>query len=943
LRQVIEFPPFRLDADDERLCRDAQAVPLRPKTFAVLRHLAERPGRLVTKEEIFGAVWPGTTVTEDTLTKSIRELRIALGDDAREPRFIATVHGRGFRFIAPRASRAASAMFAGREDELRRLESCFASASDGRRQLVFVTGEAGIGKTALVDELVRRIDDAALVARGHCIEQHGAGEPYMPILDALAQVSAGPGRERLTAAVRHHAPAWLGELSIEPARTTSTPARMLRELGMALAALAADEPVVLVLEDLHWSDHGTVDALALLARRSEPARLLVVATVRPVDLLVHGHPLAAVKAELVRQGCASEILLELLSPDEVAALLAARLPGHRLPADFARLLHARTEGSPFLVLAALEHLVRRGALVEDGGRWAIAPDFGDVEAAVPDSVRGMIERQLEAVAPDDRELLEAAAVAGAEFASPAVAAATGRAVEDVEDRLAALARRAQLVEARGASRWPDGTPSARFRFIHALHRTVVYDRVAPGRRARLHLLVGQRLEAGHAERTGEVASELAAHFEQGGNTVRAVRYLGKAARRALRRSAPAEAARGFEKAIALAESSPETASERLMLALATADALQLARGYGSPEAAAAFERARALAVDAGDEPAQLMTLAGLFAFDLTRCRLAAARDDAVRIDDLVARVPVPGLPLMASTFAGMTRYLAGELTAARALFEDAMAAPIEQPPGVQTDFAVMCLSHLGCAMALLGFPDQARAIDGRARARARETGRHDEAGAAFCSAALAAIPRAPDAAEQAAADGIAITETHGFPMWLPSSRVVHGWAVAVGRRDAGGIDEMDAGIAGLDEVGFERDRTFHLMLLADALTTVGRVDDARATVDAALALAERTGERCSTAELWRLKGELAPRRQDAEDHLRRAIDVARGQEARWWELRATASLAARCPSPAASRALAAITGCFGEGFDTADLQATFRATSPGPRRPAPSKRATQRP
>jgi DNA-binding winged helix-turn-helix (wHTH) protein len=928
LRQVIEFPPFRLDAADERLSRDAQAVPLRPKTFAVLRHLAERPGRLVTKEEIFDAVWPGTTVTEDTLTKSIRELRIALGDDAREPRFIATVHGRGFRFIAPRASRAAAATFVGREDELRRLESCFATASDGRRQLVFITGEAGIGKTALVDELVGRLDGAALVARGHCIEQHGGGEPYMPILDALAQLGAGPDRERLAAAVRRQAPAWLGELSIEPAgTTTSTPARMLRELGMALAALAADEPVVLVLEDLHWSDHGTVDGLALLARRSEPARLLVVATVRPVELLVHGHPLAAVKAELVRQGLASELLLELLSSDEVAALLAARLPGHRLPADFAGLLHARTEGSPFLVVAALEHLVRRGALVEDGGRWAVTRDFAGVEAAVPDSVRDMIERQLDAISEVDRELLEGAAVAGAEFAAPAVAAAVARPLDDVEIRLTALARRAQLVDANGVAPWPDGTLAARFRFLHALHRAVVYDRIAPGRRRRLHLRVGERLEVGHRGRTGEVASELAAHFEHGGDAARAVAYLGKAARRALRRAAPAEAARGFEKAFALADSLPDErrAAERLAQALAVANALQLASGYGSPDAAAAFERARRLAVAAGDEPAELLTLAGLFAFDLTRCRLAEARQDTLRIDELVARLPVPGLPLMASTFAGMRHYLAGELPAARALLEAALGEPIEQPPGVQTDFAVMGLAHLGCAMALLGFPDQARQVDARARARARETGRYDEAVAAFCSAALAAMLRAPAAAEEAAADGIAIAETHGFPMWLPSSRVVHGWAVTIGRRNPAAIDEIDAGIAGLDDVGFERDRTFHLWLLADALAVVGRPDDARTTVDTAIGLAERSGEHCCTAELWRLKGELAPRRSDAEACLRRAIEIARRQEARWWELRATATLAARARNAESSRALAEIAGWFTEGFDTSDLRAAGRS------------------
>jgi adenylate cyclase len=368
----------------------------------------------------------------------------------------------------------------------------------------------------------------------------------------------------------------------------------------------------------------------------------------------------------------------------------------------------------------------------------------------------------------------------------------------------------------------------------------------------------------------------------------------------------------------------DRAAERLTLALAVANALQLARGYASPEVAAAFERGRRLAVDAGAEPAQLLALAGLFAFNLTRCRLAEARDDAVRIQDLASRLPVPGLPLMAGTFVGMTRWLAGDFPAARALLEGALAHPAAQPPGVQTDFAVMGLSHLGCVLALLGFPEQARQTDARARARAREAGRYDEAVAAFCSAALAAFLRAPEAAERAAADGIAIAETHGFPMWLPPARIVHGWAVAVGRRDDAGVDEARAGLAGLDEVGFERDRTFHLMLLADAFRAVGRADEARATIDAALDRAERTGVHCCTAELWRLRGELTPRASAAEPHLRRALDVARRQGARWWELRAAASVAARCPSDEASRALEEITGWFTEGFDTADLRAAAR-------------------
>jgi adenylate cyclase len=365
------------------------------------------------------------------------------------------------------------------------------------------------------------------------------------------------------------------------------------------------------------------------------------------------------------------------------------------------------------------------------------------------------------------------------------------------------------------------------------------------------------------------------------------------------------------------------------MSLALANALQLARGYGSPEVEAAFERAHRLSETSEALPEQFMALAGLYAFHLTRCRLARARDEAARMLEIADRLSVPALALMANTFAGMPRYLAGELVAARDCLERALTFGADQPPGVQTDFAVMAGSHLACALALLGFPDRARHVDAAARARAREASRHDETVAVFCSGALATMLRAPGVAAERAAEGIELAETHGFPMWLPSSRVVHGWAVAVGRGDEAGVAEARAGMAGLDEVGFERDRTFLLGLLADALAAVGRRDEALEVVDAGLERVERSGERCTEADLWRRKGELLTRPADAEPCLRRAIAVARRQEARWWELRATVSLGrlggARSRAGEAERALAEILGRVTEGSDTADVQAARAA------------------
>jgi hypothetical protein len=949
-RTLIEFPPFRLDLAAEQLWRDRAAIALRPKTFAVLRYLVERPGRLVTREELFAAVWRDTVVTDDTLTRSIRELRQAFGDDPRAARYIETVPRRGFRWLGGRtpATDVPAVACVGREEELGQLAAALDAALAGRRQVVFVTGEAGIGKTTLIDAFVRRhatrVDGSLLVGRGHCIESAGPGEPYMPLLDAFGQLAAGPARELVAATFRQHAPAWLARLPSlsEDAerealgRVTATRERMLRELAVALVALSATVPLVLVLEDLHWSDHATSDVLALVARRAEPARLLVLGAVRPVELLVSGHPLAAMKAELVRQRRASDVPLELLPERAVAEYLALRFTPHDFPAALPALLHGRTEGNPFFVVAALDHLVREGVVTRADGRWTLGGSLERAAAAVPDSVREMIEREHGRLEPAVQEVVQAASVVGGEFAVPAVAAALESDADVVEQRCAALARRHQLIEPAGSERWPDGTPAAGFRFRHGLYRTVLYDRIPPGRRARMHGRIADRLERGFGERVSRVASQLALHCEQSGDLSRAVTYLAKAARRALRQSAPGEAVRGFEKAIALGRALPATderRQEQLALTLALGDALHLARGYGSPDAYAAFDEGRRLAEAVDALPQQFFAHSGLVAYSLTRCRLADARRYAEHMLALAAQIPVPALGLMANTLAGLARYLSGELASARGLLEQALASGADEALGTQTDFAVMAGSHLAFVLTLLGFPDQGRRVDAAACARARATSRYDEAAALFCSAALAALLRDAPAATRAATAAVELTETHGFPMWHPSARVVRGWAAAAGEHSPAGVTEVREGIAELEALGFERDRTFFLMLLADAQVGIGARSEALGTLDAALARADATGERCYEPELWRAKGELLrARRADAEACLERSLALAREQGARWWELRTATSLARlprdRARATGADDALAALVAGITEGSDTADWSAARALAAP---------------
>ena len=573
----VTFGEFRFDDANQCLWRGAEMIGLTPKSYGVLRCLIGHAGQLVTKDVLLDTVWPDTAVTDASLKVCVQEIRRLLGDPVSAPRYIATVHGRGYRFIAPiaAASPQAAALavgppatielsgggdrFVGREQSLAALLGAFARAAAGTRQVVFLAGEAGIGKTTLADRFLDRLgtDRRVRTARGRALEQVGAGEPYLPLLDALGRLCRA--EPEAVAILRARAPTWLAQmpwLIAEPERRTveqevlgGTPARMLRELAEGLEALAAERPLVLALEDLHWSDPATIDALALLAQRPEPARLLVLLTYRPVDAILDAHPVRALKQRLAVQGQCSEMTLDLLTPADVDGYLAARLDGAP-PPGLAEVVHRRTEGNPLFMVTMVDGLLANGRLVAADGTWRLTDGLDAVAAGVPESVRLMVEQQAERLEPEDLALLETAALAGIEFAAAMVAAALALDPLAVEQRCETLARRAQWVTRGGDAELPDGSLSTTYRFTHDLYRGVLAQRLPTARRAHLHLGLGNWLETALGERA---AAELALHFEQGRDLPRAVRYLRAAARTATTRCAHREALALSERALALSE------------------------------------------------------------------------------------------------------------------------------------------------------------------------------------------------------------------------------------------------------------------------------------------------------------------------------------------------------------------------------------------------------
>jgi DNA-binding winged helix-turn-helix (wHTH) protein/tetratricopeptide (TPR) repeat protein len=628
--QGLTFEEFCLDLTTERLLCEGEVVPLTPKAFAVLRRMIEDHGQLVSKEELLRAGWGKTHVSEGVLKVIILELRRALGDDSAAPRFIETVPRRGYRFIAPQtrpaqilaAAQLRSAVV-GRGAVLAQLESRLASARAGARHLMFVSGEAGIGKTAVLDAFVARAasERDLLIARGTCLEHYGAAEAYLPVLEAFGRLLREPGAERVVRVLKLHAPTWVAQLpwleergegeALPRELLAVTKERMLREMAEAVETLTATTPLLLVLEDLHWTDYSTLDLLGMLARRQEPARLLVVGSYRPVDVIVKPHPLRALVQELrVRREC-EEIALAFLREPHVAGYMAQRFGGHAFPPELARAVHQRTDGNPLFMVRVVDELVALRLLEEEDGRWRLRKPLAEIAHAVPESLRLLIDKQIARLEPDAQRLLEVASVLGREFTIASMAAGLEKDPVEVEECCDELARQGQFLAASPLFTRPDGTQVARYRFTHSLYPSSLTHRVSAARRLRLHRRLGEWLEHSYGAQATAIAGPLAWHFEQAGDYQRAIRYLMTTAQSAGGRFAYGDALHVLEQARSLVHHL--TGDARCMLEVELLQRIgdaHYGRGAWS-ECAEAYESAAARAAQAGPTAAQVHALRGL--------------------------------------------------------------------------------------------------------------------------------------------------------------------------------------------------------------------------------------------------------------------------------------------------------------------------------------------
>jgi DNA-binding winged helix-turn-helix (wHTH) protein len=891
----LAFAPFRLDLEARVLRRDAEVVGLRPRSFDMLVCLVSRPGQLITKEELRSEVWKGVAVVDQVFRRSLLELRAALGDAHRSPRFIETVRGKGFRFIAPIEGPAGAAAIGselvGREAELEQLANGVAQSERGYGQFFLVTGEAGIGKTALcsaaVTEARHRCGPVRLrVGRATCAA--GAEqEAYAPLLalfaDLLRQCERSLCRRGLASA-----PAWAPVLaefadgSAAPFEPTTTH-RMAQDALALIATLAADRPLLIVVDDLQWADRASQDVLVRLARRLQSLPVTLLAACR--DPGTASDVLAPLR-DLCRRSDATELGLAALTDDQQRDLLA-----RAFDADAARqlqpLLATRGGGSPLLLTLVIEDWKRRGTVSRAGDTWQV--DTAELATAAPPArLATVVEHWLDAIAPQDVALLEAVSVCQPHATAAMLAACLASPLAEVEERSRAVARQTPFLR-----RVRDGAADEHWELRHPLYRECLYQRLAASRRGALHGRAAEALERDAAGAAGDMALQTARHFDRAGRSDRAIAYFEMAALQAVRRHAHREAADLVATAIALVDRQPPAQAERAQearLASLLGHLETVCSGFASSSARAAHERALRGFEAVGDLERAARSYISLTAYNRNRGDFIAM-DSTSRQALALAESSVPSLRAHALAMRGTLALYTGEFSDGIALLERGLRLePAPSPPGT-IDIQVNYFADLGLMNTVVGRIAAARAWRERSIARAVECGGSVQLLYALPVAAIGAMFEGHLAHARGFVDQAeALQEQFDFAFF----DLTIGWL----------RDMIESGIEGVAEriarhgvAGARMGESMAYAALAEACLGAGDLDAARTALAGAVASARARNERVYAAEILRIEGELALARADdaspadAADRYQAAYALAERQGAGLWALKAAAALA----------------------------------------------------
>ncbi len=904
---MLVFPPFRIDLDEERLWKGDKQLSLRRKPFAILRYLVSNPRKLVTHEELLAKVWGGAAVSESAVRSHLHELRQVLGEGVIE-----TVIGRGYRFMtelstelaapAIQLARPIDPLVVGRDAEIAVLRAALERASSGHRQVCFVTGEPGIGKSTLVAAFLAGLDPrTVIVGRGHCFEQHGTAEAYLAVIEALGALTRGA--QTLATLVRY-APTFLSKVPhlisdeqlAEVTRRAGggSEAKLVREISEALEAMSAQEPVVIVLEDLQWSDVATIDLLSLLGQRQERAKLLVIGTSRHAEIQSADHPLNRVMRSLVARSGAVTVQVPKMSVATVQAFIDRRFVGHAYPQRLTDMVAKITGGTPLFMVALLDDLVGRGMLAEREGIWSLTVTIDEIEAHRPDSVKQLIDMQLDRLTVPEQRVLEAASVVGAVFSTALVAAALELPPEDVDDLCDALMRRSQFLRAE---------PAEHYAVTHTLVQEVCADRSSPARRQRWHRLVAEAIERDSP--SGQVPHLLAKHYDGAGDAARAIPAYLAAGHHTAQRFASADAFALCERALDLLPRLPGGRDRDLLelQILGTIGQMVTVSSTDRPghDPLAVHTRAIEIARTLGDASTLYATLCHVCLHFMIDARYDRAVDFTAELAQIeLTHILHPALLQYGFTARATIAFHRGDLAEAVRLFETMAPAepsgsgPIHQSALHRADAGTaVAKGYLAGVYWLLGDPERALAAASAAISIAVNIDNPTALGLALVTRLrLHYLCRDPSALVDAAVQETLPAAT-GNRWLLDEARTLALWAEARHAPLALGVIQPLIDSLRRRLVRFSSGATLVGQALIEALQLSGHSAEARVVTDEVIAFAIERNESAYLPELLRLRGEQVEATDSAaaaRDY-REAIELARVSGARSLELRATENLA----------------------------------------------------